>query len=194
MLIDCHECGAKISASALSCPHCGAPPAAKEVPKPQAVAKNPARHSGKPTNKWVIFAILGTGFIAFLSIIAQIPSGAGNGSATAIAARSDMPSASESGEPKLTKSGLAALAVASLKRSLRNPDSLSLEDVLVDDEAKHVCITYRAQNGFGGLNAEHVVFTEAGGDQSARAWNRHCAHKQLDDEKSAATSLADLIH
>ena len=76
----------------------------------------------------------------------------------------------------------AAFASArALKASLRNPDSLTFRSIGTNDDGGVVCITYRAQNGFGGMNLEHVVFRDGDPSQSAAAWNRTCAHKKLYD-------------
>lgn len=74
--------------------------------------------------------------------------------------------------------GMAIKAGQSLKAAMRDPDSLVIEDAYGKTE-KHglpyVCILYRAKNGFGGYNRDHVMFSMAGGDQSVRGWNKYCA-------------------
>jgi hypothetical protein len=54
----------------------------------------------------------------------------------------------------------AYLAAKALNGSLRNPDSLSFEQILVNSDGSVICMTYRAKNGFGGMNVEHVVFKD----------------------------------
>ena len=62
----------------------------------------------------------------------------------------------------------------SLKAASRNPDSLIIEHATTNPSNTFVCVLYRGQNGFGGMNRDHVVFTKRGGDPSARAWHRNC--------------------
>ena len=73
----------------------------------------------------------------------------------------------------------AALGVASIRAAARNPDSVTFESVLITKDAS-TCYTYRAQNGFGGMNREHAVLLPKAKylRTSAAVWNAHCAHKQ----------------
>jgi hypothetical protein len=75
----------------------------------------------------------------------------------------------------------AYLAAKALKASLRNPDSLSFEEILANDDGSVICATYRAQNGFGGMNIEHIVFKDGEPSQSHASWHTNCAHKMLND-------------
>jgi hypothetical protein len=75
----------------------------------------------------------------------------------------------------------AYLAARAVKASLRNPDSLSFEQILANDDGSVICLTYRAQNGFGGMNVEHVVFKDGDPSQSHASWRANCAHKMLND-------------
>jgi len=47
-------------------------------------------------------------------------------------------------------------AVKDLQANLRNPMSLELEKVVIVPNGI-ICVTCRAQDGFGGLNVEHAV-------------------------------------
>ena len=75
----------------------------------------------------------------------------------------------------------AYLAAKAVKASLRDPDSLSFEEILANDDGSVICMTYRAQNGFGGMNIEHVVFKDGDPSQSHASWHPHCAGKMLND-------------
>jgi hypothetical protein len=76
---------------------------------------------------------------------------------------------------------VAAGAVAdTLKKALRDPDSLKFESVRVNDDASVVCAEYRAKNGFGGTNKEMVVFVNLKGSQDAATWNKHCLAPMTD--------------
>lgn len=76
----------------------------------------------------------------------------------------------------------AMLAVYAVKKSQRNPDSFVLEKVVVTD--KVVCMAWRGQNGFGGMNHGKSVIARdkkyALNDHESgftKAWNRDCANK-----------------
>lgn len=70
---------------------------------------------------------------------------------------------------------MTALAAGqALKKSARNPDSLVIEAATASDDGKTVCLSYRAQNGFGGMNRETLVFRDGAPLESAASWNRHC--------------------
>lgn len=178
MLVQCAECENAISDAAAACPQCGHPQSKPEIiPTPR-----------KPRSKWMPFVYV-AGVILFINVIKRIDPSA----SAPVQTRSARPSPSASTSEATERATLSALYVASLRRSLRDPESLDVESVLADDDAKHVCITYRAKNGFGGTNFSSVVFTSAGGDQSSGAWNRHCAHKELNDEKYMALALSRTI-
>lgn len=76
---------------------------------------------------------------------------------------------------------MASIALSTLRRSLRNPDTLDVQSLSSSESGNIICIEYRAQNGFGGVTLAQTVFTAKGGTDSARAWNRNCAHKSLYD-------------
>ena len=67
------------------------------------------------------------------------------------------------------------IAVRLLRESLRDPDSLVLENVFARHPAYAICIRYRAKNGFGGYNREFVAFHDLQLTKSAAIWNKHCA-------------------
>ena len=73
-----------------------------------------------------------------------------------------------------------AIVVGSVKANLRNPESVKWESISANDDASVVCVQYRAQNGFGGMNREIVVYAKGKVSQSAAVWNRHCT-KPLND-------------
>jgi len=77
--------------------------------------------------------------------------------------------------PEATQCIDAAIAVHVLRAGLRDPDSLVLESVCSHIPAKAVCITYRAKNGFGGVNRERVAFYMLALSKSAKLWNQQCA-------------------
>lgn len=72
----------------------------------------------------------------------------------------------------------ASLGAASIYKSMRNPDSLTLESVLGMKDGT-ICYRYRAQNGFGGMNREFAVLLPKAErlTTSAEVWNSRCANK-----------------
>jgi hypothetical protein len=79
-----------------------------------------------------------------------------------------------------------------LRSSMRNPDSFKLSDSIVMADGA-VCYTYRAQNGFGGLNVGNAVLAPNGKFKSsdspgyATLWNKECGNKTGTDD-------ADLVN
>lgn len=180
MLVQCAECESNISDAAAACPQCGFPqPTKKEPPDVR-----------KPRSKWIPFIWLAGAVLLFNAIehfpIDKKPFVKPQG---AVPVQSPSPSTSKA----TNRATLSALYIASLRRSLRDPESLDVDTVLADGDATHVCITYRAKNGFGSTDFSSVVFSKAGGDQGSRAWNRYCAGKDLYDEKTMAMGLSRII-
>ena len=155
-LIKCKECGNEVSTTAKSCPKCGA-------------------KITKPASKLGIFFALLVSFIFFKAIITNEPV---------------PPAPTQTAEQKLAQNKQnAALQRATsgaimLKNSMRNPDSFKLESALVINGTGAVCYDYRAQNGFGGINAEHAVlsgdgkqFKTSSTEGFSKLWNVECAGK-----------------
>ena len=69
---------------------------------------------------------------------------------------------------------LARAAKSVITDAARNPDSVSFSYDGVNEDATTVCVRYRAQNGFGGMNQEYVAFHNFVPKQSASFWNRNC--------------------
>jgi hypothetical protein len=74
-----------------------------------------------------------------------------------------------------------------LRSSMRNPDSFKLSEAIVMNDGA-VCYTYRAQNGFGGLNVGDAVLAPNGKFKSndspgyVTLWNKECANKTGTDD------------
>jgi hypothetical protein len=140
---------------------------------------------------------LGMGCLVLFVIgaIGAAISGAGkNGTAGQAAADTNASSSSAEDKAQSKRAAMAGLAVASLKNALRDPDSFKLERAFTTMDAKYACVLYRAKNGFGGMNREHVVFTEAGGDQSAHGWNKHCVKGKFSEQTPNAETLANYVN
>lgn len=79
----------------------------------------------------------------------------------------------------------AARAVkAAIKASARNPDSVAFESVLTNENGSLVCMVYRAQNGFGGMNLEHLAVKNGKPYESTSFWNKNCANKELFEQST----------
>jgi hypothetical protein len=70
---------------------------------------------------------------------------------------------------------------------MRNPDSFKLSDGIVMADGA-VCYSYRAQNGFGGLNVGNAVLAPKGKFKSsdspgyATVWNKECGGETGTDD------------
>lgn len=80
------------------------------------------------------------------------------------------------------------LFAASLKKSLRDPESLVLESVRANDDATIICIEYRARNGFGGMNRELAIYANRKVSQEPKFWNTYCT-KPLNNMKHVKYAL-----
>jgi hypothetical protein len=67
------------------------------------------------------------------------------------------------------------LATKILKENLRNPASADWISVNSNEDGSTVCMTVRAQNGFGGMNIEHYAVVDQKFSESATTWNKSCA-------------------
>ena len=72
---------------------------------------------------------------------------------------------------------------------MRDPDSLKWDRILANQDGTVVCVTYQGRNGFGGMNFEHVAYTQGSISQSKDAWNKSCAEKSLYEMKHAQYAL-----
>lgn len=150
-LTKCKECGGQLSTDAEACPGCG--------------AKRPKRTS---TLTWVI-----GGFFLF-AIIAGITAK----SKDTTPADAATASARQAEDAADTKRYQAATASAdALKQAARDPDSLKFESIGVSVDAKVVCATYRARNGFGGMNRDAAIFVrDQGQTATTAAWKKNCGN------------------
>lgn len=169
----CPQCAETVKVEALVCRFCG-----HRFPEPQ--PKKPMGLGKK--------VLIGLGVLVGIGVVRGTPTAP---PATALQEKADtdlkkalgrdpkndpraiIPSSSATSD----LGGLAILTGASLKKSARDPDSLVIERAFGRTEesgVSYVCVLYRARNGFGGMNRDHVVFSAAGGDQSSRSWNKYC--------------------
>jgi hypothetical protein len=155
-LASCHECQHQVSTDAKSCPNCGA-----AVKQPTSPAK-----------------IILVGFIVLVIGIS-------------ITGTPTPPPAPKSPEQKAKEErenlrfNVARTVIANLKKSLRDPTSLAVESIFVNEDSTILCMEYRAKNGFGGTNKEILVLLNDRSSKKPADWNKHCT-KEMYDLKWAA--------
>jgi hypothetical protein len=95
----------------------------------------------------------------------------------------DTPTAEEAAKQKLSKQQSMAVstAVQMIKESLRNPASADWVRVTASKDGSIVCVTVRAQNGFGGMSIGQYSAHEYHLSQSTAQWNQYCAGRALED-------------
>lgn len=158
-LITCNECGNKISSSASACPSCGAPVISYEPNK---------RHL------WLWALALVVVYFIMHSIFSNQDDSVATGTNSTQAATQQDPVE----HIRFLKTEIAA---KTLKNALRDPNSLSWDSIMANDDGSVVCLEYRARNGFGGMNKEFAVFVHGKPSQDAKIWNKNCANKPLND-------------
>ena len=178
-IVQCRECAGGVSSEAQVCPHCG-----KQLYVPRGCLGNVA----------IVLLCLVGGFI-LLAILSGVIEGTKHTDPAEEAAK-------EKKWDDLDK------AVIGLRAQLRNPDSLKFSEVLqMPDDA--VCMHYRAQNGFGGMNVSRAVSLGNTGtipvvaleetddpEDSATfrsAWNRECAGKTGIDRMEDMTIAMEVL-
>jgi hypothetical protein len=162
----CRECGYKFSTEAAACPQCGAKPK-------------------QPMGRLQVIAILIFGGFVINSIVpsAQPPAAAPPPVPTLTAAEVEAKVASEARFRRTVR------VLASIKAAMREPESLKWEQIRSNEDGSVVCTTYRARNGFGGMNIEHAAFAKGLINTSNGAWNKNCADKSLYEMKHAQYAL-----
>lgn len=183
-LMACRECGAKVSTEASACPSCGAKP-----PKPPK-----AEWRKKPA--FVAFSL----FVALL-IYGHATREPDSRSATPVEPPAKNLPTPPSKPPEVkrnTEVGENTVygGMRLLKMNMRDPSSFQLESAVLMD-SKAICYTYRARNGYGGLNLEHAVLNHEGTailteqmNGFAATWNRDCRKKGGHDYAEEINAIA----
>ena len=158
-MTSCKECGQAISNQAAACPHCG-----YKIRRTTGFTKIVAAFFG------LIF------FIALFSRSEKTPD--------------TVTSATKTKSPEQLKQDAALqraiVGARALKKASRNPGEFVLEQALVMGDGG-VCYTYRAQNGFGGMNRGNAAMSVDGKFLSnedpgfLKLWNAVCDDKSGDD-------------
>lgn len=72
------------------------------------------------------------------------------------------------------------MAVSSLKKAARDPESLTVDVARTNKDGSVICLEYRARNGFGGMNREHLAVADGKANGTPEHWNKHCTEKLFD--------------
>lgn len=152
-LVKCHECGSEISSEAKACPKCGAEP------------RKSAGLLG-----WTVAILI----LAFV-LKSVFSSSDGPPPPVETAAQRE---AKQQQEQLFQKTVIMA---ATIKRNLREPESVQWETIMANDDGSVMCFLYRARNGFGGMTRENVSLANGKASKEAAHWNKHCANKPLND-------------
>jgi DNA-directed RNA polymerase subunit RPC12/RpoP len=174
-LIKCHECGKKVSTEAAVCPACGA---AVKIPEPK--KKTPTRG---------VYRILGYALCAYLVVIFVTVLFRRDPTPEELKQKADAQKAELAQKAEKDKADAilnnrikaAAIAAQSIQQSARNPQSVSWEGILANDDASVICFELRAQNGFGGMNLEQIAVIKGVIKTSDAAWNNNCIHRKMFD-------------
>lgn len=172
-IVLCNECNKEVSSGASVCPHCGQ-----------------KLHRGC-MNTFLLLLLCAIGFLAITGVVVHITESL----APKTTPTTDTAQKSEEDKKWGALNGVAMV----LRAELRNPDSLRFSTVLQMSDGA-LCMVYRAQNGFGGMNVSRAVsIGEVAGvplvlrEESAdpedsadfrKAWNKECAEKTGIDRTS----------
>lgn len=171
-LTPCPECGTQISRKARACPSCGA-----TIRRTSLLTKLLAGLFG---------LTLVLSIVSALNDDEQAPATA-SAEAQRRAALSPEQRNAEDQAAAAAKAAdelrfqRAHLAATTVKRSLKEPDSLQWEYIYTNDDASVVCLRYRARNSFGGYVIETTTLVGNTFHQTPAAWNTHCAGTKLHD-------------
>lgn len=154
--------------SLIACKECGAQVSTKAAACPKCGAKVPPRTT--------LFAKIVAGLFALFIVLALYIRGAQPPATPAQIAETAASS---------KRSALAYDLAATIKARMRDPDSLKVTWIGVNSRATIACATYRAKNGFGGMNSERIVVVDRKPLEPTTAnWNTYCPG--LRDHTSAA--------
>lgn len=160
-MVNCKECNAQISDQASACPQCGAKP------------KKTVGIAG-----YIVAGIL----LVFVMKAAW---------------REDPPKETRSPqEVALAKArekayqdrlGSTMTVLTTIKLSLRDPASVQWLAATSNETGGVVCVSYRAKNGFGGMNVEYAAYGGGAISTDEKHYRQYCDGKSMHNMKSAFT-------
>lgn len=165
-LVNCKECSKEVSSEAKACPNCGAKPP-------------------KPTSRLSVLLI----GIVVVVIYAQVTKKDMPPQPVVTLSPEQAAQNKKQADQKAARLDSTIRVLASIKASLREPESVKWANVLASDDGAVVCVTYRARNGFGGMNVEDVSFAKGKISKAVTAWNKNCAGKSMNDMKYVGRML-----
>lgn len=152
-ILKCKDCGGQVSSAAKSCPSCGAP-----APKRTKMIT------------WC-FAAIAT-YVALQMAFRESPQPPPPKAKTP-----QEVAAQAAAEQRFQR---AKALVLSIKKSMRDPDSLTVERIGASADGSVMCAEYRAKNGFGGMTREFVVARNDKLSQETDVWNKNCRGEMYD--------------
>lgn len=156
-LVKCKECGKEISSSVATCPGCGK----------------------KKTNPFSVITAL---LILFLIVRCSMTDPPAKPPDTRTPEQ--IAAAKAADKADTDRMVAAGMVMQSIKAAMRNPSSVQWSDIRSNDTGSVVCVEYRAQNGFGGMNVEHATYTGKGISTKSKDWNKHCTSELYDMKKA----------
>lgn len=97
-----------------------------------------------------------------------------------------IPSAFAAADHETDRFDLAFDSAKAIRQVMREPASLQWISIGVNNDGTVACLTYRARNGFGGMNIERAVVFNSKASSKKRDWERHC-NMPLRDYTAAGT-------
>lgn len=155
-LVDCKECGKKVSTDAASCPGCGT-----------------NQNFKKKTSK-LTWAIGGIFAVAVLSAVFR----PNEKSTVDSAVVQKMPEEIAGDLKKDVTLNKVALVLRTIKINLKDPESVEWITIAADDDAKAICVEYRAKNSFGAWTIEQMAVAGDKFGKEPAFWNKTCAGKK----------------
>jgi hypothetical protein len=175
----CPRCAESVKAEAQVCRFCG-----NEFPPMPEREKGSSRIGKGCGVALVVFLVLGL----LGAIVGHPKSSDSNSFATENGSDAVIDPKSEKSKAAEGLIGTTALAAGqALKKSMRNPDSLIIESARTSDDGKLLCVEYRAQNGFGGMNRDYIAYSNGTPKQGAAFWNKHCLKAMRDVTSTVQT-------
>ncbi|MBU3624763.1 hypothetical protein ICN48_00720 [Polynucleobacter sp. JS-Safj-400b-B2] len=127
------------------------------------------------TWKWVVGGLVATGIV--LPLIAGLGGDGKSGQKTE-AIKNATPADAEKQLAEMRYYQGVILA-KTIKNSLKNPSSMQLERVSVNEDGSLVCMAYRAQNGFGGMDLAPAVMIRGKISNDGNVWDKNCKGKSM---------------
>lgn len=169
-LITCNECGKQISNEARACPGCGA-----KIPK-------------KVGPIGIVFAVI-IGLAMFQCTMQSEKSKDEKAAIQAAKSPEQIKRETEEKAAEELRFQKTVIFLNGLKKSARNPQTFKTESIAANHDASVICVEFRAQNGFGGINKEFAVYAKGKASQDAKVWNKRCVDQSLIDMNHARFAI-----